>query len=616
MTIEKISSTNLNILIKKTIQIPIEDNFICLRSLNPKRTRFEVEYSLEKGSCTNSFLFKSSQDEHSESHEYILIHPPGLTFEKEFLDEFETLISSDSSAIKLVMGHINPNKVAFVKRMNLKYKNLTVICSNPGAKLFKEIWNLRKPSQNTNPKEALETVEVLPNIQIIKQLETHTLNSNFEVTFIPAPTARWPGGLIVFEKQTGLLMSDKLFGAHVYEEKWAELNSSSREEERRHYFDCLMAPMSTQVNSIIEKFEDFEIDTIVPGHGPAISGSWRSLLNNYQSWGESQKYSNLRVALLFASAYGNTAAIADAIARGISKTGVKVKIINCEFTASDSLVTEIRKADGYLIGSPTLGGHAPTPIVSALGSLLAEGDRGKPAGVFGSYGWSGEALDLLEKKLKDGGFKFGFEPIKIKFSPDPLMIKKLEETGIQFGKQLINAKLRQQRKANVGLNTSKSDPTINALGRVVGSLCILTAQKGDEDNLISGAMVASWVSQASFSPPGITIAVAKERAVENLLHTGDNFALNILEQNNHQSLLKQFLQSFKPGDNRFTDLEIKLSPSNQPLLNEALAWLEGTVSQRMECGDHWLIYAEIKYGKVIKKDGVTAVHHRKTGANY
>ena len=88
MTVEKISSTNLNTLIKKTIQIPIEDNFICLRSLNPKRTRFEVEYSLEKGSCTNSFLFKSSEDEHSKSHDYILIHPPGLTFEQEFLEDF------------------------------------------------------------------------------------------------------------------------------------------------------------------------------------------------------------------------------------------------------------------------------------------------------------------------------------------------------------------------------------------------------------------------------------------------------------------------------------------------------------------------------------------------
>ncbi len=616
MIVDKCSNQNSKNLVKKTIQIPIEKNFICLRSLNPKRTRFEVEYSLEKGSCTNSFLFKCPENENTGSQDNILIHPPGLTFEKEFLEEFETLITKDSAEIKLVMGHINPNKVAFVKRMNLKYKNITVICSNPGAKLLNEIWNQRKPTNNKNTNLETKAEDSLPKIQIIRQVETLLLDNNYELTFIPAPTARWPGGLIVFEKQTGLLMSDKLFGAHVYEEKWAELNSISTEEERRHYFDCLMAPMSNQVNSIIEKLEEIEIDSIVPGHGPAISGSWRSLFNNYQSWGESQKYNNLKVALLFASAYGNTAAIADAIARGISKTGVKVKIINCEFTSSNSLISEIQKADGYLIGSPTLGGHAPTPIVSALGTLLAEGDRSKPAGVFGSYGWSGEALDLLEKKLKDGGFKFGFEPIKIKFSPDPLMIKKLEETGIQYGKKLINAKSRQQRKANIGLNTSKSDPTINALGRVVGSICILTAQKGNANNLLSGAMVASWVSQASFSPPGITIAVAKERAVENLLHTGDSFALNILEQNHHQGLLRQFLQSFKPGENRFSDIEIALSPGNQPLLNEALAWLEGRVSQRIECGDHWLIYAEIKHGKVIKKDGVTAVHHRKTGANY
>ena len=127
MKVEKISSTNLNTLIKKTIQIPIEDNFLCLRSLNPKRTRFEVEYSLEKGSCTNSFLFKSYQDEHSKLQDYILIHPPGLTFEKEFLEEFETLISSDSAAIKLVMGHINPNKVAFVKKMSVNMKGKHVL---------------------------------------------------------------------------------------------------------------------------------------------------------------------------------------------------------------------------------------------------------------------------------------------------------------------------------------------------------------------------------------------------------------------------------------------------------------------------------------------------------
>ena len=98
------------------------------------------------------------------------------------------------------------------------------------------------------------------------------------------------------------------------------------------------------------------------------------------------------------------------------------------FTSNNELIKSIQNADGYLIGSPTIGGHAPTPILSALGALLAEGDRNKSIGIFGSYGWSGEALDLLENKLRDSGFKFGFEPIKIKFSPDAATIKTLEET--------------------------------------------------------------------------------------------------------------------------------------------------------------------------------------------
>ena len=116
--IDKINLSNLN---KKTIQIPIDNNFICLRSLNPNRSRFEVEYSLEKGSCTNSFLIQYTNNETTDLKSYILIHPPGLTFEKEFLEVLDTLIDDSSSEIKLVMGHINPNKVAFIKKFSDKY---------------------------------------------------------------------------------------------------------------------------------------------------------------------------------------------------------------------------------------------------------------------------------------------------------------------------------------------------------------------------------------------------------------------------------------------------------------------------------------------------------------
>ena len=82
MSFDQLTALNSQKSEKKTIQIPIENNFICLRSLNPNRTRFEVEYSLEKGSCTNSFLLRSQTNINHNSEEVILIHPPGLTFEK------------------------------------------------------------------------------------------------------------------------------------------------------------------------------------------------------------------------------------------------------------------------------------------------------------------------------------------------------------------------------------------------------------------------------------------------------------------------------------------------------------------------------------------------------
>ena len=338
---------------------------------------------------------------------------------------------------------------------------------------------------------------------------------------------------------------------------------------------------------------------------------------DYRRWGETQERAKLSVALLYASAYGNTAAIADGLAQGVARTGVRVESINCEFTPTEKLLEAIRSCDAVLIGSPTLGGHAPTPIVSALGTLLAEGDRAKPVGVFGSFGWSGEALDLLESKLRDGGFRFAFEPIKVKFSPDAATLKTIEETGTALGRQLQNEQRKAQRRASGGgLSESRSNPAVLALGRVVGSLCVLTTVKGSGESQLSGAMVASWVSQASFSPPGLTVAVAKDRAVEALLHVGDAFAINVLASGRETGPMKQFLQPFAPGADRLAGLELEHSPGGLPVLPEALAWLECTVKQRMECGDHWLLYAEAKAGSVLDAAATTAVHQRRSGANY
>ena len=75
-------------------------------------------------------------------------------------------------------------------------------------------------------------------------------------------------------------------------------------------------------------------------------------------------------------------------------------------------------------------------------------------------------------------------------------------------------------------------------------------------------------------------------------------------------------QNLCTREDRFEGLDIELTPNEQIIIPESLAWLGASVKERMECGDHWVIYAEVLHGNILKSDSLTAVHHRKTGASY
>ncbi len=584
-------------------QYNLKKNLKCTRFLDKKKERFELEFNLEKGTSFNTFF--SVEDDC-----LIIIHPPETNNFDSILKIINNYINEFSlKKINIITGHVNPKIVKTIKKIKNYFNNLILTSSVPGSKLICELWEQKKPDEND------ELLVSLPNIEVIKkEVILEFKNNTFQL--IPAPTARWPGGLIVFEKNDGYLFSEKLFSCHIASEDWSENNRISTESDRKHFYNCLMAPMSSQITSLSEKVSEFDIKCIAPLHGPAIEYSLKSFLNDYIRWGENLSINRPKVALIYASAYGNTASIGDALAKGITSTSVEVESINCEFSSNDDLIQTIKRADGYLLGSPTLGGHAPTPIVSALGSVLSEGDREKPIGIFGSFGWSGEAIDMLESKLKDGGFDFSFDPIRVKFSPNKPKIKEIEEIGTHFGRSILKKSRQKNRQSDTGMISSKTNPTLQALGRIVGSLCVLTASKGEGENNIKSAMLASWVSQASFTPPGLSISVAKDRAVESLLQIGDIFALNILSSNNLKEPMKRFAKPFAPGEDRFAGLETEETPNGQIIIPDSLAWLDASVKERMECGDHWVIYAEVNYGNVLNKDDLTAVHHRKSGSNY
>jgi flavorubredoxin/flavin reductase (DIM6/NTAB) family NADH-FMN oxidoreductase RutF len=563
---------------------PIAPGTTALRSRTWDRLKFEIEYGLARGTTANSFVIKGDKK--------ALIDPPGSSFTDVFIAGLDSRFN-----VKLIeyviLGHINPNRGETLKKLLELAPQITFVCSNPAA-------------------IALPAILERDDLKIIKIKgdDSIDLGQGHILKFILAPTPRWPDRMLTYDPKTKVLYSDKLFGCHVCNDQVFDEGWEAYAEDRRYYFDCLMAPAAKQIDAALDKIADYSIDLYATGHGPLVKYGLTELTNFYRQWCQQQQSQSLSVALIYASAYGNTATVAQAIAAGITKAGVSVESINCEFVEPAEIKAALEKCTGFIIGSPTLGGHAPTPIQTALGVILSTAEKTKLAGVFGSFGWSGEAIDLLETKLKDAGYKLGFEPIRVKFKPTEVTLKECEETGTDFAQAVKKAKKASVPKATV--IEAKTDRVEQAVGRIVGSMTIVTTQQGD----LSGAMLASWVSQATFNPPGLTIAVAKERAIESLIHKDGKFVLNILEQGKHIPIMKQFLKPFAPGENRFVGINTEPAPNGCPILTDSLAYLECNVESRMECGDHWLIYATVDSGKVFNPTGVTAVHHRKSGSHY
>ena len=568
----------------KDVQVfPLAPQTFILRSRTWERLKFEIEYGLQRGTTANSFVIEGDR--------LALFDPPGESFTEIFLQALQQRWDLHRLDF-VILGHVNANRAASLKALLHLAPQVTLVCSNPSA---------------LNLESLLEGHQY--SVQVCKGGDTLDLGQGHHLAFIPTPTPRFPDQLCTYDPQTQILFTDKLFGCHVCGDQVMDEGGSIYQEDRRYYFDCVLAPSAKQVSTALEKLAGLPVQLYAPGHGPLVKYSLMELTQQYQQWLSQQKSQALTVALIYASAYGNTTTLAQAIARGITKAGVAVEAINAEATPADEIKTVLSKTAGFLFGSPTLGGHVPTPIQTALGIALATAEKSQLCGVFGSFGWSGEAIDILETKFRDAGYQFGFETLRVKFAPTDAILKQCEEAGTDFAQALKKA--RKARQPRPSVSESQSARTAQALGRIVGSLSIVTTRQGE----LSGAMVASWVSQATFSPPGLTIAVAKERAIESLLPINSTFVLNILQDGKHLGLMKHFLKPFAPGEDRFAGVEIETTENGAPILKEALAYLECRVQNRLECGDHWVLYATTERGQV-RTEGVTAVHHRKSGNYY
>ncbi|MBD0343962.1 MAG: diflavin flavoprotein, partial [Coleofasciculus sp. Co-bin14] len=421
--------------------------------------------------------------------------------------------------------------------------------------------------------------------------------------FVNAPNLHWPDTIFSYDAGTQVMFTCDAFGLHYCSDSTFDEDLSAIEPDYRFYYECLMAPNARSVLSALKRMDQLgEVTMIANGHGPLLRHNVKELVGRYRKWSQAQAKAETSVVVFYVSDYGYSDRLSQAVARGITKTGVGVEMMDLKSADPQEVQELVGRAGGIAIAMPPASSKV---AAAAIGTVLAAVKPKQTIGIVESYGGDDEPIDPLLSRFRELGLKEAFPAIRIKEIPSEATYQLCEEAGTDMGQLLTRDRGIQQRKA---LDTDLD----KALGRISGGLYIITTKKGD----IKGAMLASWVSQASFQPLGLTIAVAKDRAIESLMHVGDRFVLNVLEEGNYQSLMKHFLKRFPPGADRFAGVKTQAAENGSPILTDALAYMECHVASRMELSDHWIVYATVDAGRVSKPDALTAVHHRKVGNYY
>ncbi len=557
----------------QTVEIASET--VAIRCLDWDRDRFDIEFGLQNGTTYNSFVIQGEK--------LALIDTSHVKFRQLYLDLLTGFIDP-SQLDYLIISHTEPDHSGLVKDILKLAPEVTVVGAKVAIKFLADM--VHQPFEHI----------------IVKNGDRLDLGNGHELEFVSAPNLHWPDTIFTYDYKTQLLYTCDAFGMHYCDEPAFDEDLELIEADFEYYYDCLMKPNARSVLAAIKRMGKLDIGAIATGHGPLLQYHRAELVNRYQQWSQAQTKTETLVTLFYSEDYGYSDDLARAIAQGITKTGVAVELVNWNDTEPQEVRELVSQAAGLVIGMPAQSDKEAHAILS---TILAAAHGKQAIGLFEAGGGEDEPIYPLRNQFQEIGLTEAFPPILVKKSLDRAINQVCDEAGTDLGQWLTRDRTVKQIKA---IDNSLQ----KALGRISNGLYIITATKGE----IKSAMVASWVTQASLTPLGIAIAVAKDRAIESFLQIGDRFVLNVLEEGNYQHLIRHFLKRFPPGADRFTGIKTVPAANGSPIIAESLAYIECEVSNRLECSDHWIVYSTAQAGRVAKLDVLTAVHHRKVGNHY
>lgn len=365
-------------------------------AFDPMIRTFDIIMKTANGSSYNSYLVRGSEG-------VCVMDTVKKQFAGEFFERLEKLCHYDEINF-IVLHHLEPDHSGALIELMERAPHAKLIISGRAVMMLK----------------ALVKSEI--DYEVVGTGKTISLGDK-TITFLSTPFLHWPDTMSSYLHEEKILFSGDVFGSHYYDERLYDDAVGDFSYAFQYYYDHIMRPFKPFVLQALKLYKKYEIDIIAPLHGPVLRSNPQYYLEKYEQWSSGEKFKKSVagrkiVSVFYMSSYDNTLAMAEKIAEGADAVeGVVASMYDLASLEERNMTDLLEESNAVILGSPTINGDAVKPAWDLLSCMPYVESSGKIGATFGSFGWTGEAPEMLQDRMRWLKFRLPVDPLKIKLIP-------------------------------------------------------------------------------------------------------------------------------------------------------------------------------------------------------
>ena len=264
------------------------------------------------------------------------------------------------------------------------------------------------------------------NYRAVKAGDSISIGSR-TLKFVPTPMLHWPDSMVTYCPEEQILFSNDAFGEH-YATSLRFDDENDLETimfEAKKYYANILMPFGKQAQVALKALGGLEMRMIATGHGVIWRKNIDRIVDCYRTWSSGAVED--RAVVVFDSMWGSTEIMAKAITEAFASKGIPAAFYDIKANPMSDIVTDMFMSKYLAVGSPTINNGMMPPIAAFLCYIKGLRPLNHCGFAFGSYGWGGQSIGLVEDELRAAGIEIVLDKIRVTNIPSEDQLKEIAD---------------------------------------------------------------------------------------------------------------------------------------------------------------------------------------------